>query len=310
LNETAADILGYVISEFRERFNSQSTELLTDVPLDLSFPGLTISIPQRGDKKQLIELSQRNTKFYKLDKERQEKIIDPERHTNRILETIKSDFRLKDLPVHMECFDNSNLQGTNAVSACVVFKNAKPSKADYRHFNVQTVEGPDDFATMEEAVFRRYRRLIDEGQTLPQLVIIDGGKGQLSSALTALERLGIRGQMAIVGIAKRLEEIFFPGDSLPIYLDKRSESLKVIQHMRNEAHRFGITHHRNKRSKNAFQSSLADVPGIGPKTYEALMKQFKTVSAIREASQEDLNNAIGKSKASILLDFLQSAEKK
>jgi excinuclease ABC subunit C len=310
LNETAADILGYVISEFRERFNSQSTELLSDVPLDLSFPGLTISIPQRGDKKQLIELSQRNTKFYKLDKERQEKIIDPERHTNRILETIKSDFRLKDLPVHMECFDNSNLQGTNAVSACVVFKHAKPSKADYRHFNVQTVEGPDDFATMEEVVFRRYRRLIDEGQSLPQLVIIDGGKGQLSSALTALERLGIRGQLAIVGIAKRLEEIFFPGDSLPIYLDKRSESLKVIQHMRNEAHRFGITHHRNKRSKSAFQSSLADVPGIGPKTYESLMKQFKTVSAIREASEEDLNNIIGKSKASILLDFLQSAEKK
>lgn len=310
LNETPADILGYVISEFRERFNSQSTELLTDVPLDLSFPGLTISIPQRGDKKQLIELSQRNTKFYKLDKERQEKIIDPERHTNRILETIKSDFRLKELPVHMECFDNSNLQGTNAVSACVVFKNAKPSKADYRHFNVQTVEGPDDFATMEEAVFRRYRRLIDEGQTLPQLVIIDGGKGQLSSALTALERLGIRGQLAIVGIAKRLEEIFFPGDSLPIYLDKRSESLKVIQHMRNEAHRFGITHHRNKRSKNAFQSSLADVPGIGPKTYEALMKQFKTVSAIREATEEDIINVIGKSKTSILLDFLQSAEKK
>ena len=310
LNETREDILGYVISEFRERFNSQSSELLTDFPLELSFPGMTISIPQRGDKKQLVELSQRNTKFYKLDKERQEKIIDPERHTNRILETIKSDFRLKELPVHMECFDNSNLQGTNAVSACVVFKNGKPSKADYRHFNVKTVEGPDDFATMEEVVYRRYRRLIDEGQTLPQLVIIDGGKGQLSAALTALDRLGIRGQFAIVGIAKRLEEIFFPGDSLPIYLDKRSESLKVIQYMRNEAHRFGITHHRNKRSKNAFESELEHIPGIGPKTFETLMKHFKTVSAIRLASEEELVQAVGKSKARIVTDFLNSSNGK
>jgi excinuclease ABC subunit C len=306
LNETRDEILGYVITEFRERFNSQTKELLTDLPLALSLPGLEISIPQRGDKKQLVELSQRNTKFYKLDKDRQEKITDPERHTNRILNTIKSDFRLTELPVHMECFDNSNLQGTNAVSACVVFKNGKPSKQDYRHFNVQTVDGPDDFATMEEVVYRRYHRLIEEGKTLPQLVIIDGGKGQLSAALKALERLDLRGKMAIVGIAKRLEEIFFPGDSLPIYIDKRSESLKVVQFMRNEAHRFGITHHRNKRSKHAFESSLAEIPGIGPKTYEVLMKSFKTVSAIRKASEEELTKAVGLSKARLIATHLQS----
>jgi excinuclease ABC subunit C len=222
----------------------------------LKLEGITFTVPQRGDKKQLIELSLRNAKFYKLEKQKQEKIKDPERHTNRILEQLKSDFRLADLPIHMECFDNSNFQGTNAVSACIVFKNAKPSKRDYRHFNVKTVEGPDDFATMEEVVYRRYKRMMDEEQTLPQLIVIDGGKGQLGAALIALEKLELRGKVAIVGIAKRLEEIFFPGDQYPIYIDKRSESLKVVQFMRNEAHRFGITHHRNKRSKGALQSEI------------------------------------------------------
>ena len=211
-------------------------------------------VPQRGDKKSLIELSERNTKFYRLEKMKQEKIKDPERHTERILEQIRVDFRLQDKPVHIECFDNSNIQGTNAVSACVVFRNGKPSKKDYRHFNIKTVEGPDDFASMEEAVYRRYKRLLDEKESLPQLIVIDGGKGQLSASLKALEDLNLRGKIAIVGIAKRLEEIFFPGDSFPIYLDKRSESLRVIQFMRNEAHRFGITHHRNKRSKAALTS--------------------------------------------------------
>ena len=251
----------------------------------------------------------RNAKFYRLEKNKQEKIVDPERHTKRILEQIKTDFRLTELPVHMECFDNSNIQGTNPVSACVVFKNGKPSKADYRHFNVKTVEGPDDFASMEEAVYRRYRRLLEEGQSLPQMIIIDGGKGQLGAALKALEKLDLRGKVAIVGIAKRLEEIFFPGDSLPIYIDKRSESLKVVQFMRNEAHRFGITHHRNRRSKGALTSELTSITGIGPKTQEDLMKAFKTVSAIKNASMDSLVSVIGTAKAKIVHGYFSTESK-
>ena len=302
LDETREDILGYVLPELRARFESSSKEVVTDLALDLTFPDFSVHVPQRGDKKQLVELSLRNAKFYRLDKARQEKIKDPEKHSNRILEQVKKDFRLVDLPVHMECFDNSNIQGTNPVSACVVFKNAKPSKKDYRHFNVKTVVGPDDFATMEEAVFRRYRRMLDEGQSLPQLIIIDGGKGQLSAALKALEQLELRGKVAIVGIAKRLEEIFFPGDSLPIYIDKRSESLKLVQFMRNEAHRFGITHHRNRRSKGALTSEITEIAGIGQKTQEALMKHFKTVSAIKKASLEELTKVVGAAKATIILE--------
>ena len=251
----------------------------------------------------MIELSLRNVNYYRLEKLKQEKIINPERHSERILEQLKKDFRLPELPVHMECFDNSNIQGTNPVSACVVFKNAKPSKQDYRHFNVKTVVGPDDFATMEEVVYRRYKRMLDENQSLPQMIIIDGGKGQLSSALKALEKLDLRGKIAIVGIAKRLEEIFFPGDSLPIYLDKRTESLKVIQFMRNEAHRFGITHHRNKRSKTALVSELTQIEGVGPKTQEDLMVAFKTVSAIKEKSISELENIIGKAKAKLVWGY-------
>jgi excinuclease ABC subunit C len=262
-------------------------------------------VPQRGDKKSLIDLSIRNTTYYKIEKLKQEKLVNPERHSERILEQIKKDFRLKDLPIHMECFDNSNIQGTNPVSACVVFKNAKPAKKDYRHFNVKTVVGPDDFATMEEVVYRRYKRMIEEGQSLPQLIIIDGGKGQLSSALKALEKLDLRGKVAIVGIAKRLEEIFFPGDSLPIYLDKRTESLKVIQFMRNEAHRFGITHHRNQRSKSALVSELLQVDGVGPKTQQDLMKAFKTVSTIKETSLEDLGKVIGLAKAKVVWEYFR-----
>jgi excinuclease ABC subunit C len=240
-----------------------------------------------------------------MEKHKKEKIVDPERHTNRILEQLKNDFRLKDLPVHMECFDNSNIQGTNPVSACVVFKNGKPSKQDYRHFNVKTVEGPDDFASMEEAVYRRYKRLKEENLSLPQLIVIDGGKGQLSAALKALERLDLRGKMAIVGIAKRLEEIFFPGDSLPIYIDKRSESLKVVQFMRNEAHRFGITHHRNRRSKAAITSELTSIDGIGPKTQEDLMKAFKTVNTIKTMNLEEISAVIGKAKAQIVVNYFK-----
>ena len=303
LDETPEEIIGFVLPELRERFESQSKEVLLENSIDLKIEGIQFSVPQKGDKKHLVDLSIRNGKFYKLEKLKKEKIVNPERHTERILEQIKKDFRLKDLPVHIECFDNSNIQGTNPVSACVVFKNGKPSKQDYRHFNVKTVEGPNDFATMEEAVYRRYKRMLDEEQTLPQLIVIDGGKGQLSSALTALEKLELRGKVAIVGIAKRLEEIFFPGDSLPIYLDKRSESLKVIQFLRNEAHRFGITHHRNRRSKSAIDSEIGEIEGIGPKTQEILMKTFKTVSAIKKLELKQLEEAIGFSKAKIVWNY-------
>lgn len=305
LDESTSSIVSYVLPELRTRFSSVSKEVLVAEEIDIQLDGISFFQPQRGDKKSLIELSQRNAKFYRLEKNKQEKIKDPERHTQRVLEQIRVDFRLKDSPVHIECFDNSNFHGTNAVSACVVFRNAKPSKRDYRNFNIKTVVGADDFASMEEAVYRRYKRLLDEKQPLPQLIVIDGGKGQLSSSLTALERLGLRGKIAIVGIAKKLEEIFFPGDSLPIYIDKRSESLKVIQHMRNEAHRFGITHHRNKRSKAALTSELTSIKGIGPKTFEDLMKAYKTLSNIREASLDSLTSVIGASKAKIVQDHFK-----
>jgi excinuclease ABC subunit C len=306
MDETAEDILTFVLPEFRERFQSLAKEILVEQPIDWEMGNSYFFAPQRGDKKALVELSLRNAKFYRLEKLKQEKIKNPERHTERILEQMKKDLRLKELPVHIECFDNSNIQGTNPVSACVVFRDAKPSKKDYRHFNVQTVEGPDDFATMREAVYRRYRRLLEEGQTLPQLVIIDGGKGQLGAALEALEKLELRGKMAIVGIAKRLEELFFPGDSLPLYLDKRSETLKVIQHLRNEAHRFGITHHRNRRSKGALTNELEQIEGIGQKTVEALIRQFKSVKRVREQSLESMAAVVGNAKARVVYDYFNA----
>ena len=302
LEETLEEVITHALLNFRERFTSTSKEVLTEIELG-DFPDFKCVVPQIGDKKHLIELSLRNTKFYKLEKLKHEKITDPEKHSTRILARLKLDLRLKELPVHIECFDNSNIQGTNAVSACVVFKNAKPSKKDYRHFNVKTVEGPDDFATMEEVVYRRYARLLNENQSLPNLVIIDGGKGQLGAALKALERLDLRGKLPIIGIAKRLEELFFPGDQYPLYLDKRSESLKLIQQLRNEAHRFGITHHRNKRSTAAFQSELQQIPGIGEKTFEVLMKTFKSISMIQSASKEELEKVVGLAKAQIIRGY-------
>ena len=300
LNESTSDIIAYVLPDMRERFDSLSKEVILEEPVDFELAGIDFFVPQRGDKKALLDLSARNCRFFQLEKNKQEQIMQPERHTERILERIKIDFRLPDSPVHIECFDNSNIQGEHAVSACVVFKNAKPSKKDYRNFNIKTVVGADDFASMEEVVYRRYKRMLDENMSLPQLIVIDGGKGQLSSSLVALEKLNLRGKIAIVGIAKRLEEIFFPGDSLPIYIDKRSESLKIIQHMRNEAHRFGITHHRNKRSKAALTSELTEITGIGPITHEDLMNRFKTVKAIKAASLEDLTKEIGLAKAQII----------
>jgi excinuclease ABC subunit C len=308
LDESREEVLIFALLDFRERFNSQCKEVLTDEAIKQSIPGVTFTVPQKGDKKHLVDLSVRNAKYYKLEKLKQVKIVDPERHSQRILEQLKADFRLKELPVHIECFDNSNIQGTNPVSACVVFKNAKPSKKDYRHFNIKTVVGPDDFASMEEVVYRRYKRLKEENESLPQLIIIDGGKGQLGAALKSLERLELRGQVAIVGIAKRLEEIFFPGDSIPLYLDKRSESLKVVQFLRNEAHRFGITHHRNQRSKSAITSELDAIEGIGPKTKEAVMLQFKTISGIKKASNESLASCIGKAKGDLIFQFFHSKD--
>jgi len=292
LEETDRELLEYAIIDIRERFYSTSKEIITPFEVTLS-EGLQLTIPKAGEKKQLLELSVRNAKHFRQERFKQEKIVDPERHTNRILTQMQRDLHLSVPPVHIECFDNSNIQGTNPVSACVVFKNAKPSKKDYRHFNVKTVEGPNDFASMEEAVYRRYRRLLDEGQSLPQLIIIDGGKGQLSSALKALEQLELRGKIAIIGIAKRLEEIYFPEDSVPLYLDKRSETLRVIQQLRDEAHRFGITFHRQKRSKSAIVSELDSIEGIGEKTQELLLQHFKSVKRIQEASLEDLTKVIG-----------------
>jgi len=233
-------------------------------------------------------------------------IVDPDRHVNRILAQMKQDLRLSEEPRHLECFDNSNIQGSHPVSACVVFKNAKPSKKDYRHFNVKTVEGPDDFATMQEVIFRRYKRMMEEGQALPQLILIDGGKGQLSAGVAALDALGLRGKIAILGIAKRLEELYFPGDSVPLYLDKRSETLKVLQQARNEAHRFGITFHRNKRSKASIGSALEAIPGVGPATIDILLKTFKSAAGVKRASAESLEQAVGPSKAKKVLDWIRS----
>jgi len=304
LDESPQDILCFVLLDMRERFGTESKEILSDIQLNLPMSDLKFFIPQRGDKKTLIELSKRNAKFFMLEKHKQQVLKNPEVKTQRILETIKNDLRLKDFPVHIECFDNSNFQGTNAVAACVVFKNARPSTKDYRHFNIKTVEGPDDFASMEEVVYRRYKRLIDEKQTLPQLIVIDGGKGQLSSAVTALNKLNVLNQIAVIGIAKRLEEIFFPGDSIPIYLDKRSESLRVIQQLRNEAHRFGITHHRNKRSKNAFGTELTNIKGIGEESAKILLNDFKSVKRIKQAKLKELENSVGKAKAKIVYEAL------
>lgn len=292
LNETDAALLQLAIVELRERFNSDSKELY--LPFEVMVePHLKVTIPKLGDKKKIVELSERNAKFYRQERFKQISIIDPDRHTNRIMAQMKIDIRLSVEPRHIECFDNSNLQGSNPVAACVVFKNGKPSKKEYRRFNIKTVDGPDDFASMEEVVFRRYKRLLDEKQPLPQLIVIDGGKGQLSSALKSLDALKLRGKIAIIGIAKRLEEIYFPEDPVPLYLDKKSESLKIIQQLRNEAHRVGISFHRNKRSKKAIESELENIDGIGKNTTEKLLKKFKSVKRIKEASVKDLEEVVG-----------------
>ena len=304
LEETDAEMLPLAIVDLRQRFNSQSKETYLPFEVDLG-PKIKVTVPKLGDKKKLVELSQRNAKFFRLERFKQIKILDPERHIKRLMQQMKTDLRLQDEPVHIECFDNSNIQGTNPTAACVVFRNGKPFKKDYRHFKIKTVEGPDDFASMEEVVHRRYKRLSDEGQSLPQLIVIDGGKGQLSSAVKSLNRLGLRGQIAIIGIAKRLEEIYYPGDSIPIYLDKKSETLKVIQQLRNEAHRFGLTLHRNIRSKNALKSPLDKVEGIGPKTKEMLLKRFKSLKRIKGAPEAEIIELLGEVKGVKIFQKLQ-----
>lgn len=302
MDETDQELLELAIIEIRERFNLTAKEIIVPFEVDLG-EHIRITVPKLGDKKQILDLSERNAKFYRLDQLKQIKIVDPERHTNRIMSQMMKDLRLQVEPRHIECFDNSNIQGTNPVAACVVFRDGKPFKKDYRHFNIKTVEGPNDFASMEEVVYRRYKRMLDEGQSLPQLIVIDGGKGQLSSALKSIDDLGLRGKVAIIGIAKRLEEIFYPGDSVPLYLDKKSESLKVIQHIRNEAHRFGITFHRNKRSSSALNSELETIPGVGEKTMVTLLSHFKTLKKIKTATLEELKPVIGLARAKKIVDF-------
>ncbi|ADY28904.1 MULTISPECIES: excinuclease ABC subunit UvrC [Cellulophaga] len=296
LNETDEELLQLGIIEIRQRFKSHSRELYLPFPVTVD-RNLKVTIPKLGDKKRILELSERNAKYFRMERFKQLKVTDPDRHTNRIMAQMKKDLRLSEEPRHIECFDNSNIQGTNPVAACVVFKNGKPAKKEYRHYNIKTVVGPDDFASMEEVVFRRYKRLLEEEQPLPQLIVIDGGKGQLSSALKSLDALELRGKIAIIGIAKRLEEIYFPGDSIPLYLDKKSESLKIVQQLRNEAHRFGITFHRKKRSNAAINSELEGIEGVGEKTATDLLKSFKSVKRIKEASIEKLAEVVGMSKA-------------
>ncbi|MGE0018507.1 MAG: excinuclease ABC subunit UvrC [Draconibacterium sp.] len=303
LNESTEELLLSGIVEIRQKIFSNAKEILVPLKMDYSLENVVFRIPQKGDKKQLLELSQRNAKYFRMEKEKQIVLKNPKIKEDLLLATIKKDLQLAENPVHIECFDNSNLQGTEPVAACVVFKYGKPAPKEYRHFNIKTVEGPNDFASMEEVVYRRYSRLLEEKKSLPQLVVIDGGKGQLSSAVSALEKLGLRGKIAIIGIAKKLEEIYFPGDSVPIYISKSSQTLRVIQHLRDEAHRFGITFHRDKRSKTFITSELTSIKGIGEQTTQKLLKDFKSVKSIKAKSMEALSKSIGQAKASIVFAY-------
>lgn len=305
LDESPEELLEIGITELRDRFKSNSNEIIVPFLPDFKEENIVFHRPQRGEKRKLLELSERNAKYFMLERRKQQVKTDPERHTNRILEGMQKDLRLSELPRHIECFDNSNIQGSNPVAACVVFRDAKPSKKEYRHFKIKTVVGPDDFASMEEVVYRRYKRLQEEKEDLPHLIVIDGGKGQLNSALKSLDKLGLRGKIPIVGIAKRLEEIFYPGDKYPLYLDKRSETLKVIQHLRNEAHRFGITHHRNLRSKNSIQSELSLIEGVGEKSIQDLLRKFKSVKRVKEASLKELEEVLPIKRAKAVYAFFE-----
>lgn len=301
LAETPGQLLSYAMQEITDTFGVTYDEVVAHCEPDMEFPGVTVTVPQRGDRAKLLDVARRNARQRRADALKHLERTDPEKRTMKTLERIKADFRLSELPRHIECFDNSNIQGTNPVASCVVFRDAKPSKKDYRHFNIKTVVGPDDFASMKEVLTRRYTRLMQESpDDLPQLIVVDGGKGQLSSAVEALDEIGLRGKIALVGIAKRLEEIYFPGDSVPLYIDKNSESLKVVQHLRDEAHRFGITHHRDRRSKSAIVSELSKIPGVGPATEQALLSHFKSVKRISQATVDALAEVIGPAKAKVV----------
>ncbi|SEM98009.1 Excinuclease ABC subunit C [bacterium A37T11] len=308
LDEQDEELLSLAISDLRDRFNSTSKEIIVPFDMDVDDEQIKFTVPKMGEKKKLLELSQKNVIFFKRERLDQHEKLNPEVKTERILARMQKDLRMQELPRHIECFDNSNIQGNYPVSAIVVFKDAKPSKKDYRHFNVKTVVGPNDFATMEEAVFRRYRRMIDEGQALPQLIIIDGGKGQLSSAMSSLQKLGIDKQLVVIGIAKRLEELYYPDDPYPLYLDKKSETLKIIQQLRDEAHRFGITFHRNQRSRKTFQTELENIPGIGKTTAQKLLKEFKSVKKIQDASTDELKKVLNQKQTVALLDYFNTTK--
>jgi excinuclease ABC subunit C len=310
LEEEDSRLLDMAITELRQRFASEAKEVIIPLKPETSVPGIRFMIPQRGDKKKLLELSERNAKYYKLEKQKQKELVDPDRHTSRIMQIMQDDLQMNKPPMHVECFDISNTQGSYTVAAMVVFRKGRPSKKEYRHFNIRTVEGPNDYASMQEAIQRRYKRLLAEKHDLPDLLIVDGGKGQLNATVAVLEQLGIRDRLPVIGIAKRLEEIYFPGDPVPLYIDKRSASLKVIQHMRDEAHRFGINHHRNRREKGSLHSLLSDIKGIGPKSVDVLLNTFGSVTGIKKADFETLAKAVGPSKAKLLQTFFRESEQK
>jgi len=310
LEETDEDLLEEAIIEIRKRFNSDSKEIYLPFFINVEIPGIKLIVPKVGDKKRLVELSEKNAKEYRLEKFKQVQIVDPQRHTDRIMAEMQKLLKMPQEPRHIEGFDNSNIQGTNPVSACVVFKDGKPSKADYRIFHPKTVEGPDDYATMEEVVYRRYKRLLDQGDSLPQLILIDGGKGQLSSAMKSLKLLGISHKITVIGIAKRLEEIYFPHDPIPLYLDKKSETLKVLQRVRDESHRFGVKHHRTRRKNATIVTELDQIKGIGEKTVEQLLNSLKSVKRVKEASRETLESLVGKQKSTLLWEYFHSQQQK
>ena len=306
LEETPEELFSLAIGVFRDRFHSESNEMLVPFLPDVEIPGVECIIPKIGDKKHLLSLSEKNAFYYRKNRLEQQDLVNPEHRIERIMLQMQKDLRLPEKPYHIECFDNSNFQGDFPVAAMSVFRNGRPAKSDYRHFNIKTVEGPNDFASMEEVIYRRYKRLLDESQPLPQLIVIDGGKGQLSAAINSLEKLSLRGKISIIGIAKKLEEIYYPGDSLPLYLDKKGETLRIIQQLRDEVHRFGITHHRNKRSKETIKTELHDIKGIGEATAELLLKHFRSVKKIKESSLEELEKVIGKSKAKVVFEYFQN----
>ena len=308
LDESTMDLLSLEIIDIRQKIKSDSREIIVPMRIELPLGNIKFVVPVKGDKKHILDLSERNAKYYQLERNKKVLQSKTENRTTRIMEAMKADLRLKVKPIHIECFDNSNLQGTTPVAACVVFRNAKPSKKEYRHYHVKTVHGPDDFASMAEIIYRRYKRLLDEKQALPQLIVIDGGKGQLNAAVKSLEKLNIRGKIAIIGVAKKLEELYFPGDKIPLYIDKNAETLKIIQQLRNEAHRFGITFHRDVRSRSMIKSELDTIKGIGEQTRQRLLLHFNSMDGIRKAGFESLKKTVGASKATILVDYFKKDE--